>query len=98
MKIQLTSKEIKNTLAIMDKVESGASMEFKKAIKDTKAIKWSLSASSGTVDIEINEEYMSDFLTVYEKYIRLLVPQIKTLYETVKLFKEETESVVHKYI
>ena len=39
MKIQLTSKEIKNTLAIMDKVESGASIEFKKAIKDTKAVK-----------------------------------------------------------
>ena len=98
MKIQLTSKEIKNTLAIMDKVESGASMEFKKAIKDTNAIKWYLSASSGTVDIEINEEYMSDFLTVYGKYIGLLVPQIKTLYETVKLLQEETESVVHKYI
>ena len=97
MKIQLTSKEIKNTLAIMDKVESGASIEFKKAIKDTKAVKWHL-GTSGIVDIEINEEYMSDFLTVYGKYIRLLVPQIKTLYETVKLFQEETESVVHKYI
>ena len=97
MKIQLTSKEIKNTLAIMDKVESGASIEFKKAIKDTKAVKWQLGAS-GIVDIEINEEYMSDFLTVYGKYIGLLVPQIKTLYETVKLLQEETESVVHKYI
>lgn len=97
MKIQLTSKEIKNTLAIMDKVESGASMEFKKAIKDTKAVKWRLGAS-GIVDIEINEEYMSDFLTVYGKYIGLLVPQIKTLYETVKLLQEEAESVVHKYI
>lgn len=41
---------------------------------------------------------MSDFLTVYGKYIRLLVPQIKTLHETVKLLQEETESVVHKYI
>ena len=97
MKIQLTSKEIKNTLAIMDKVESGASIEFKKAIKDTKAVKWYLGAS-GIVDIEINEEYMSDFLTVYGKYIGLLVPQIKTLYETVKLLQEETESVVYKYI
>lgn len=97
MKIQLTSKEIKNTLAIMDKVESGASMEFKKAIKDTKAVKWHFGAS-GTVDIEINEKYMSDFLTVYGKYIGLLVPQIKTLYETVKLLQEETESVVYKYI
>ena len=97
MKIQLTPKEIKNTLAIMDKVESGASIEFKKAIKDTKAVKWHLS-TSGIVDIEINEEYMSDFLTVYGKYIGLLVPQIKTLYETVKLLQEEAESVVHKYI
>ena len=97
MKIQLTSKEIKNTLAIMDKVENGASMEFKKAIKDTKAVKWRLGASD-IVDIEINEEYMSDFLTVYGKYIGLLVPQIKTLYETVKLLQEEAESVVHKYI
>ena len=97
MKIQLTSKEIKNTLAIMDKVESGASIEFKKAIKDTKAVKWHLGASR-IVDIEINEEYISDCLTVYGKYIGLLVPQIKTLYETVKLLQEETESVVYKYI
>lgn len=96
MKIQLTQKEVKNTLAIMDKVEDDASVEFKKAIKDTKAVKWHLGAS-GTVDIEISEEYMSDFLTVYGKYIGLLVPQIKTLYETVKLFQEEAESVVHKY-
>lgn len=96
MKIQLTKKEVKNTLAIMDKVEDGASVEFKKAIKDTKAVKWHIGLT-GDVDIEINEEYMSEFLAVYGKYIGLLVPQIKSLYETVKLFQEDAESVINKY-
>lgn len=97
MKIKFTKKEIKSTLAIMDKIENGSSEEFKKTIKDNKAIKWNLSLT-GEVDIEVNEEYMSEFLDMYGKYIGLLVPQVKTFYETVKLLQEETETIVSKYI
>ncbi len=97
MKIQLTKKEVKNTLAIMDKVEDGASVEFRKALKDTKSVKWHVGLS-GDVEVEISEEYMSEFLAVYGKYIGLLVPQLKALYETIKLFQEDAESVINKYI
>ena len=97
MKIQLTKKEVKNTLAIMDKVEDGASVEFRKALKDTKSVKWHVGLS-GDVEVEISEEYMSEFLAVYGKYIGLLVPQLKALYETIKLFQKDAESVINKYI
>ena len=41
---------------------------------------------------------MSEFLAVYGKYIGLLVPQLKALYETIKLFQKDAESVINKYI
>ena len=97
MKICITKKEIKSLLNIMDKVEDGASVEFKKALKDTKAVKFHVNIT-GDVDVDVNEDYMEDFLDLYGKYIGLLVPQVKALYETVKMFQEETEDVIHKYI
>ena len=97
MKICITKKEVKSLLNIMDKVEDGASVEFKKALKDTKAVKFHVNIT-GDVDVDVNEDYMEDFLDLYGKYIGLLVPQVKALYETVKMFQEETEDVIHKYI
>ena len=97
MKICITKKEAKSLLNIMDKVEDGASVEFKKALKDTKAVKFHINLT-GDVEVNVNEDYMEDFLDLYGKYIGLLVPQAKALYETVKMFQEETEDVIHTYI
>ena len=97
MKICITKKEAKSLLNIMDKVEDGASVEFKKALKDTKAVKFHVNLT-GDVEVNVNEDYMEDFLDLYGKYIGLLVPQVKALYETVKMFQEEAEDVIHKYI
>ena len=97
MKICITKKEVKSLLNIMDKVENGASVEFKKALKDTKAVKVHISLT-GDVEVNVNEDYMEDFLDLYGKYIGLLIPQIKALYETAKTFQEEAEDVIHKYI
>ena len=97
MKICITKKEVKSLLNVMDKVEDGASVEFKKALKDTKAVKFHINLT-GDVEVNVNEDYMEDFLDLYGKYIGLLVPQVKALYETVKMFQEEAEDVIHKYI
>ena len=97
MKICITKKEVKSLLNIMDKVEDGASVEFKKALKDTKSVKFHVNLT-GDVEVNVNEDYIEDFLNLYGKYIGLLVPQAKALYETVKMFQEETEDVIHKYI
>ena len=97
MKICITKKEAKSLLNIMDKVEDGASVEFKKALKDTKAVKFHINLT-GDVEVNVNEDYMEDFLDLYGKYIGLLVPQVKALYEIVKMFQEEAEDVIHKYI
>ena len=97
MKICITKKEVKSLLNIMDKVEDGASVEFKKALKDTKAVKFHVNLT-GDVEVNVNEDYMEDFLNLYGKYIGLLVPQAKALYETVKAFQVEAKDVIHKYI
>lgn len=97
MKICITKKEAKSLLNIMDKVENGASVEFKKALKDTKAVKFHVNLT-GDVEVDVNEDYMEEFFDLYGKYIGLLVPQAKVLYETVKMFQEEAEDVIHKYI
>ena len=97
MKICITKKEVKSLLNVMDKVEDGASAEFKKALKDTKAVKFHVNLT-GDVEVNVNEDYMEEFFNLYGKYIGLLIPQIKALYETVKMFQEETEVVFHKYI
>ena len=97
MKICITKKEVKSLLNIMDKVEDGASVEFTKALKDTKAVKFHVNLT-GDVEVNVNEDYMEDFLDLYGKYIGLLVPQVKALYETVKMFQKETEDVIQKYV
>ena len=97
MKICITKKEVKSLLNVMDKVEDGASVEFKKALKDTKAVKFHINLT-GDVEVNVNEDYMEDFLDLYGKYIGLLVPQAKALDETVKAFQVETEDVIQKYI
>ena len=97
MKICITKKEVKSLLNIMDKVEDGGAVELKKALKDTKAVKFHVNLT-GDVEVNVNEDYMEDFLDLYGKYIGLLVPQVKALYETVKMFQEETEDVIQKYI
>lgn len=97
MKICITKKEVKNLLNVMDKVEDGASVEFKKALKDTKAVKFHINLT-GDVEVNVNEDYMEEFLDLYGKYVGLLIPQVKVLYETVKMFQKEAEDVIHKYI
>ena len=97
MKICITKKEAKSLLNIMDKVEDGASVEFKKALKDTKAVKFHVNLT-GNIEINVNEDYMEEFFDLYGKYVGLLVHQIKALYETVKMFQEEAEDVIYKYI
>lgn len=97
MKICIAKKEVKSLLNVMDKVEDGISVEFKKALKDTKSIKFHINLT-GDVEVEVSEDYMEEFLDLYGKYVGLLVPQAKALYETVKLFQEEAEDVIKKYI
>ena len=100
MKICIEKKEAKALCEVMDKVKEGASEEVKEAFKNakqTKALKINVNLS-GNVEIEISDEYMAEFLSVYGKYIGIIIPQIKVLFETVKTFQEESFAVVNKYI
>lgn len=100
MKICIEKKEVKALCEVMNKVKEGSAEEIKdmfKNIKETKALKININLS-GNVEIEISDEYMAEFLSVYGKYIGIIIPQIKALFETVKTFQEESLKIVDKYI
>ena len=100
MKICIEKREAKALCKVMDNVKEGASEEIKEAFKNakqTKALKINVNLS-GDVEVEISDEYMAEFISVYGKYMGIIIPQIKVLFETVKTFQEEAFEVVGKYI
>ena len=100
MKICIGKREAKALCKIMDNVKEGASEEIKEAFKNakqTKALKINVNLS-GNVEIEISEEYMEEFISLYGKYMSIMIPQVKALLETAKMFQEESIGVVTKYI
>ena len=100
MKICIEKREAKALCKVMDNVKEGASEEIKEAFKNakqTKALKINVNLS-GNIEIEISDEYMTEFISVYGKYIGIIIPQIKVLFETIKTFQEESFAVVNKYI
>lgn len=96
MLISLSCKEASVLVDIANSVESNGSNELKEIFKDNKVIKYEI-AFDGTVSINVNPEYMVEFLTVYQKYIGLFVDQAKALYRTVCMFQEEAECIIEKY-
>jgi hypothetical protein len=95
MQIKLTAKEAEQLKEIVSSVDEDALEDITEAIKDNKLIKTKLSPAG--IVIKINSDYTEDFLSVYGKFIKILIPQAKTMYETVILFQEEIEEVIEKH-
>ena len=100
MKICIGKREAKALCKVMDNVKEGSAEEIREAFKNakqTKALKINVNLS-GDVEVEISDEYMAEFISVYGKYMSIIIPQIKALFETAKMFQEESFAVVNKYI
>ena len=98
MKIVLTGKELSAIKSIMEHTESGSVNELAKGLKDNKVISYSVQPLKKEIEIEVNSDYTSDFLDVYDRFIGIIVDQTKALFKTAVMLSEETGKIVEKYV
>ena len=98
MKIVLTGRELSAIKSIMEHTESGSVNELAKGLKDNKIISYSVQPLKKEIEIEVNPDYASDFLDVYDRFIGIIVDQTKALFKTAVMLSEETGKIVEKYV
>lgn len=98
MKIVLTGRELSAIKSIMEHTESGSVNELAKGLKDNKIISYSVQPLKKEIEIEVNPDYVSDFLDVYDRFIGIIVDQTKALFKTAVMLSEETGKIVEKYV
>ena len=98
MKIVLTGRELSAIKSIMEHTESGSVNELAKGLKDNKVISYSVQPLKKEIEIEVNPDYTSDFLDVYDRFIGIIVDQTKALFKTALMLSEETGKIVEKYV
>lgn len=98
MKIVLTGRELSAIKSIMEHTESGSVNELAKGLKDNKIISYSVQPLKKEIEIEVNPDYVSDFLDVYDRFIGIIVDQTKALFKTALMLSEETGKIVEKYV
>lgn len=98
MKIVLTGRELSAIKSIMEHTENGSINELAKGLKDNKVISYSVQPLKKEIEIEVNPNYVSDFLDVYDRFIGIIVDQTKALFKTALMLSEETGKIVEKYV
>lgn len=98
MKIVLTGRELSAIKSIMEHTESGSVNELAKGLKDNKVISYSVQPLKKEIEIEVNPDYVSDFLDVYDRFVGIIVDQTKALFKTAVMLSEETGKIVEKYV
>lgn len=98
MKIVLTGRELSAIKSIMEHTENGSVNELAKELKDNKVISYSVQPLKKEIEIEVNPDYVSDFLDVYDRFIGIIVDQTKALFKTAVMLSEETGKIVEKYV
>lgn len=98
MKIVLTGRELSAIKSIMEHTESGSVNELAKGLKDNKVISYSVQPLKKEIEIEVNPDYVSDFLDVYDRFVGIIVDQTKALFKTAVMLSEETGKIVDKYV
>lgn len=94
MKISLTPKEAEQLKEIVSSVDEDILEDIVDSL-NSKLVKTKLSPTG--VVIKINPNYTEDFLAMYGKFMKLIVPQIKAVYETVIVFQQEAEKIFEKH-
>ena len=98
MKITLTGKEAIAFKNILQNIESDSVDELEKLLKDNKIISYSFHPINKEIEVTINQNYMSDFLDVYDRFVSIIVDQTKALFKTAVMLSEETGKIVEKYV
>lgn len=107
MKIILTKKEIQECKEFGKKISEMTKSQIPNIKEVRKAINSSLPvtihmAITGNIVIDIKEEFTIKFMSLYSKYIAMLVPNIMAIYYTLQNFCTEyykmQEELVQKYL
>ena len=98
MKVTFTRKEARELKNLMNSVEETPTKSFLDLIKDNKLISYTVSEGETEITFEIKPEYMVDYLRTVKKFIRIIVNQARSLYETFVLMQESIDNVVSKHM
>ena len=107
MKIILTKKEIQECKEFSKKISEISNSKIPNIKEVRKAINSSLPvtihvAITGNIVIDIKEEFTIKFMSLYSKYIAMLIPNIMAIYYTLQNFCTEydkmQEELVQKYL
>ena len=95
MQIILSREEVYEHKKIMDTVDSNSVKDTMKSLKGNKIV--DCNVGTHATNITIDSRYMAEYLRTYGKYLNLIIPQGKALFETIKMFQEESIQVALKY-
>ena len=107
MKIILSKKEIQECKEFSKKISEISNSQIPNIKEVRKAINSSVPvtihmAITGNIVIDIKEEFTIKFMSLYSKYIAMLVPNIMAIYYTLENFCTEydkmQEELVQKYL
>ena len=95
MEIKLSTKEKEAFKRIIKKVTSKSGKSLKKNIDSNPLVSYNEKIDS--VSIIFNENYVCDFLAILDKYIGILVNQVKIFIDTFNLFDNDFKKLNDKY-
>lgn len=96
MKIIISNTEFTCLQRTLESIDSGLK-EFLAGLKDTHAISYKLHPTTKEVEVIVEEEYIKDACDVYQKYLGIIVSNLKSVIMTCELFTQEANAVDQKY-
>lgn len=97
MRVIISNTEFTCLQRTLESIDSGMCKEFLARLKDTHAISYKLHPTAKEVEVIVKEEYIKDACDVYQKYLGIIVSNLKSVIMTCELFAQEANAVDQKY-
>ena len=97
MKITLTLKEASALRNIMETVENGSCGELLNSLKGNNIITCNVDINNQLVTVDIDENYTTEVLVVYEEFIRAFTKRATALFNVTCAFARKVEKIEEKY-
>lgn len=97
MKVILSFNEARAFKKVMESIQKGSTNDLIDSLKNNKLVTVNVDVTKQDIIVNVKEEYMIDFLAVYNKYITILITYSKEIFKTLEYFTQDTVAVVEKY-
>lgn len=97
MRIIISNTEFTRLQRTLETIDSGMCNKLLSGLKDTHAISYKLHPITKEVEVIVEEEYIKDACDVYQKYLGIIVSNLKSVIMTCELFTQEANAVDQKY-